>query len=335
MLTSGTTGPPKRVELGRGQLDIALLPSGDVDAERLLSDGVLLVSTPLVHIGGFWGLLAGLRAGRRIALLERFEVERWATAVEEHRPVTSGIVPAAMRAVLDAEVPPTRLASLRAVTTGTQSCPPQLAEAFTARYGIPVLATYGATEFAGAVAGWTAKMHREWWDRKRGSVGRAFPGNELRVVSTDGALLPADEQGVLEVRSRQMPDGGRDWVRTSDLARIDDDGFLFIDGRADDVIVRGGFKVSPVTVQQALEQHPAVAEACVLGRPDARLGAVPIAAVELRPGATASPDELITFARAHLTPYEVPTRVHIVEALPRTPSHKVSRPELLALLGAA
>ncbi|HVU71370.1 MAG TPA: fatty acid--CoA ligase family protein [Mycobacteriales bacterium] len=337
MLTSGTTGPPKRVRLGWAQLDVALTPSGPVDDTTLLASGVVLVTTPLVHIGGFWGLLAALRAGRKVALLERFELDAWVRAVEEFRPITCGLVPAAMRAVLEAKVPKERLGSLRAVTTGTQACPVELAQAFTDAYDIPVLATYGATEFAGAVAGWTAPLHRRWWDTKRGSVGRAFPGSELRVVDPATGELRADgAQGVLEVRSQQMPDGGTDWVRTSDLARIDADGFLFIDGRVDDVIVRGGFKVQPTTVQTALERHPAVVEACVFGRPDARLGAVPVAGVEVRSEADApSVAELLAFAREHLLPYEVPTSLVVTTALPRTPSHKVSRPELLALIDAA
>lgn len=337
MLTSGTTGPPKRVRLGWDQLDVALAPSGAVDETALLSSGVLLITTPLVHIGGFWGLLAGLRAGRKVALLERFQLDAWVAAVEEFQPITCGLVPAAMRAVLEAKVPRERIDSLRAVTTGTQACPPELAQAFIDAYGIPVLATYGATEFAGAVAGWTAPLHRRWWETKRGSVGRAFPGSELRAVDpVTGAVQPDGEQGVLEVRSKQMPDGGADWVRTSDLARIDADGFLFIDGRVDDVIVRGGFKVQPKTVQTALERHPSVVEACVFGRPDVRLGAVPVAGVEVRADTVApTVDELLAFAREQLLPYEVPTSLVVMTALPRTPSHKVSRPELLAVIDAA
>jgi acyl-CoA synthetase (AMP-forming)/AMP-acid ligase II len=334
MLTSGTTGPPKRVNLGWKQLDAALQPSGRVDDATLLSSGVLLVATPIVHIGGLWAVLAGFRAGRRIALLERFEVASWVAAIEELRPVTCGLVPAAMRSVLDAGVPAHRLASLRAVTTGTQACPVELAERFTATYGIPVLSTYGATEFAGAVAGWTARMHREWWERKRGAAGRAFPGCELRVVDpTSGDQLPAGARGVLEVRSRQMPDAGAGWIRTSDFARVDEDGFLFVDGRLDDVIVRGGFKIEPRTVQAALERHPSVVEACVCGAPEQRLGAVPVAGVEVRPDLpTPTADELLAFVRAQLLPYEVPTRLVILPALPRTPSQKVSRPDLMALI---
>ncbi|MET0656686.1 MAG: long-chain fatty acid--CoA ligase, partial [Steroidobacteraceae bacterium] len=132
--------------------------------------------------------------------------------------------------------------------------------------------------------------------------------------------------GLLEVRApRQM---GPDWIRTNDLAEIDTDGFLFIRGRADDAIVRGGFKVSPGEITKVLLQHPAVKDAGVVGLPDTRLGAVPVAAVELRVDATATEAELLAFLRERLVAYQVPTQLKIVPALPRTPSLKVSQPQL-------
>jgi acyl-coenzyme A synthetase/AMP-(fatty) acid ligase len=257
------------------------------------------------------------------------------SAVERHRLRAAGLVPAALRSVLDADVPAERLASLQVVTSGTTACPAELADAFFRRYGVRVLMTYGATEFAGAVAGWTMPLHEKWWDTKAGSAGRAFPGVELRVTGTDGAELPAGESGLLEIRSGQAAQGRDEWVRTSDLARIDADRFVWILGRADDAIVRGGFKIQPETVKRALELHPAVREAAVAGLPDERLGAVPVAAVEIEPGHVA-PDvaELIALCRSELTPYEVPKHVLVVDALPRTPSTKVSRVELLDLVRA-
>jgi acyl-coenzyme A synthetase/AMP-(fatty) acid ligase len=289
----------------------------------------------MVHIGGLWGVLSTLYAGRRIVLMPKFELEPWVGAVERHQLRAAGLVPAALRSVLDAGVPPERLASLQVVTSGTTACPAELADAFFRRYGVRVLMTYGATEFAGAVAGWTMPLHEKWWDTKAGSAGRAFPGVELRVTGTDGAEMPVGESGLLEVRTAQSAGGSREWVRTSDLARIDDDRFVWIVGRADDAIVRGGFKVQPDTVRRVLESHPAVREAAVAGLPDERLGAVPVAAVEIEPGHPA-PDvaELIALCRTELTPYEVPRHVLVVDALPRTPSTKVSRVDLLDLVRA-
>lgn len=334
MLTSGTTGPPKRVPLRISQLDQALVSGGQIPkAERLLSRSAALVAAPLVHIGGLWRALACLATGRRMLLMPKFAVEPWVSAVERHQLRAASLVPAALRAVLDAGVPKERLASLRVVTSGTAPCPAELAEGFSRAYGIPVLMTYGATEFAGAVVGWTLPLHERWWRRKAGSAGRAFDGVELRVTGEDGAELPVGRTGRLEVRSEQSTRGGGDWTRTSDLARIDADRFVWIEGRADDAIIRGGFKVQPDIVKGVLETHPAVREAAVAGLADTRLGEVPVAAVEAEPRRPAPhPGELVAHCRARLTPYEVPAHIIVVDALPRTPSSKVSRVELLELV---
>jgi acyl-coenzyme A synthetase/AMP-(fatty) acid ligase len=336
MLTSGTTGPPKRVRLTVRQLDESLISSGQQPKDGvLLRKSVSLVSTPLVHIGGLWGVLSGLYSGRRIVLQAKFELEAWVSAVERHRLRAAGLVPAAIRSVLEADVPAERLASLQVVTSGTTACPPERADAFLNKYGIRVLMTYGATEFAGAVVGWTLPLHERWWSTKAGSAGRAFPGVELRVTGPEGAELAVGETGTLEVRTAQSAQGGQSWVRTSDLARIDADRFVWIVGRADDAIVRGGFKIQPDTVRTVLESHPSVREAAVAGMPDERLGAIPVAAVELEPGLPApTVAELIALCRTQLTPYEVPKHLIVVDELPRTPSTKVSRVELLELIRA-
>lgn len=336
MLTSGTTGRPKRVPLTYAGLEASLAASEHYESGKpaapALQRGVGLIYNSLVHIGGLWHAIKSAHDGRSYCLLERFDVAKWVDAVERHRLAVSGLVPTAMRAILEARVPKERLGSLRAVLSGTAPLPVEVQVAFEERYGIPVLTTYGATEFAGAVAGWTAKLHREWAQRKRGSAGRAHPGCALRVVDPEsGAILPADSSGVLEVSAAQL--GRSDWVRTTDRARIDGDGFLWIEGRADGAINRGGFKIDPATVARALERHPAVREAAVVGLPDERLGEVPVAAVELREGAAApSEEELKQTAREQLAPYFVPVRVRVVAALPRTPSLKVSQPALRSLL---
>ena len=337
MLTSGTTGPPKRVLLTDRQMDTALVSSGQAPrAGASLSSRVAIVATPLVHIGGFWGVLASLSCGRRIALLPRFSLAPWVSAVERHHPRAVGLVPAALRAVMDADVPRESLASVQAVTCGTAPCPPELADAFFRRYGARVLMTYGATEFAGAVAGWTFSLHKRWWDTKGGSTGRAFPGVDLRITDVAGEPLPVGTSGHLEIRTAQSPGDPNEWVRTSDLGYLDEDGFLWIKGRADDAIIRGGFKVHPEVVRHILEKHPSVREAAVAGLPDERLGAVPVAVIERHPGRESPPvDELLRLCREHLMPYEVPVHILVVDELPRTPSTKVSRVEMLELVTAS
>jgi acyl-CoA synthetase (AMP-forming)/AMP-acid ligase II len=336
MLTSGTTGVPKRVDLSYETLERVLLGAKHYESDRAgelrLRSGVAVVSSPLVHLGGLFRVLQCVNDGRSFALLERFTVGGWVDAVRRHRPATASLVPAALRMVLEAEVDPADLASLRSVVSGTAPLDPDDADAFTARYGVPVLVSYAATEFGGGVAGWNIADHRAFWATKRGSVGRAHPGCELRVVDPDtGAGLAPDAEGLLEVRAGQLgPDAG--WVRTTDVARLDTDGFLWILGRADQAIIRGGFKVRPDDVRAALERHPRVRGAAVVSSPDPRLGAVPVAAVELRPGAEpVTVPDLLAHAATLLARYELPTEIRIVDELPRTPAGKADLAAVAAL----
>ena len=340
MLTSGTTGPPKRVELRLDAIATALLGSkhyertgASVERPRL-RDGVAILSAPLVHVAGIFRTLQCVSDGRRFALMERFELQAWLELVTRHRPKTVSLVPAALRTVLDAEVDPSAFASIRAVVSGTAPLPPSDAIAFEEKYGTPVLVSYGATEFAGGVAGWSLPLHQKYAAEKRGSVGRAHPGCELRVVDAEtGTENALGVVGLLEVRSAQIGGGDAEgWVRTTDRAELDVDGFLFIHGRSDSAILRGGFKLMPEAIARALEEHPRVREVAVVGIEDARLGQRPVAAVELRAGSEpVDAEELLAFARDRLARYEVPSELRIVDVLPRTPSLKVSQPEVRAL----
>jgi len=338
MLTSGTTGPPKRVRLGYAALQRSLLGAAHYERAKhgrekaTLRQGVVIISAPLVHVGGMWRAVQCVVDGRRMALLERFQVEPWRDLVKRHRPKTASLVPAALRMVLDADLPREDLSSLKAVFSATAPLAPETAVAFEEKYGVPVLVSYGATEFAGGVAGWTLEDHRKWAHSKRGSVGRAHPGCELRVVDpAGGRVLPPGQQGLLEAKSAQLGKNSG-WTRTTDLAVIDADGFLWIKGRADNAIIRGGFKIIPGEVVEVLQRHPSVREASVVGLPDERLGQVPVAAVELADGAAAvTAEELRAFAREYLTSYQVPKEIRVVARLPRTPSLKVSEGEVRAL----
>jgi acyl-CoA synthetase (AMP-forming)/AMP-acid ligase II len=336
MLTSGTTGPPKRIDLRYEMLDQVMrgakhYESGTGNDVRLRS-GVVIVNAPLVHVSGVFRVVQAALDGRRIALLERFTVDGWTAAVREHRPKTVSLVPTALRMVLDADVDDDVFESIRSVVSGTAPLDPDLAEAFSARYGVPVLTSYGATEFGGGVAGWNLADHEQFAAAKRGSVGRAHAGCSLRVVDADdGSDLGLDTVGLLEVRAAQL--GTDAWVRTTDLARLDGDGFLWIVGRADQTILRGGYKVQPEVVRAALERVPGVAEAAVVGVPDARLGAVPVAAVERRPGVELDEAAVLEGAGALLARYELPVAVAVVDALPRTASGKADLAAVRELVG--
>ncbi len=181
------------------------------------------------------------------------------------------------------------------------------------------------------MASWSLKAFRQYWTTKRGAVGRLHRTVEAQVVDPEtGLALPFGEEGVLELKGYQVGDG-EGWTRTTDRAVLDEDRFLWIRGRLDNAINRGGFKVHPDEVCQVLERHPAVREASVVGVPDRRLGEVPVAAVILKQGAFANETELVAWVREHLMAYCVPTAVKIVEDLPRTPSMKVSAPAVREL----
>ena len=329
MLTSGTTGPPKRVDLTYDMLARSVIgPDPETaGAPTQVRRGVAIVNSPLVHVGGVFRVLLCIAEARPFVLLRRFELQQWARAVRTHRPRAVSLVPAALRMVLHSELTREDLAGVRAVTSGTAPLSADDADAFTAKFGIPVLTSYAATEFGGGVAGWTLPDHQRHWRDKRGSVGRANPGAQLRVVDDAGTPLGPDEPGLLEVKPPQFGDH-TDWLRTTDLARIDSDGFLWILGRADQAIIRGGFKVMPDDVRAAMERHPAVQGVSVVGLPDSRLGETPAALVELRAGASATSQDLLDFLSTRLARYEVPTEIVIVDAIPRTPSGK---PDLTAV----
>jgi acyl-CoA synthetase (AMP-forming)/AMP-acid ligase II len=323
MLTSGTTGPPKRIDLGYDMLARSVMGPDPEQAAppQELRRGIAIVNSPLVHIGGVFRVLQCIAEARPFVLLERFELNAWAAAVRRHRPRAASLVPAALRTVLHSDVPRADLESLRAVTCGTAPLSAEDADAFTEKYGVPVLTSYAATEFGGGVAGWTLADYQRYWQTKRGSVGRANPGAQLRVVAEDGTPLGPGEVGLLEVKPGQLGPAAQ-WMRTTDMARIDADGFLWIVGRADQAIIRGGFKVMPDDVRTALESHPAVAGAAVIARPDERLGETPIAMVELRERADADAEALVEYLRERLARYEIPTEIAIVDTIPRTPSGK-------------
>jgi len=338
MLTSGTTGAPKRVALAYRTLDDSVAEGLNAEAlqgEPRLKSSPAIVYPPLVHIGGLFGVLLAFYEPRPIALLEKFDLPKWLALVRRWRPKFASLVPAAIRMILDADVPREDLQSLLAVRAGTAPLDQATQQAFEDRYGVPVLVTYGATEFAGAATRWTLDEYRQKRESKRGSVGRVRPGFELRVVDrASGAVLAPGEIGVLEIKAARL--SGDKWVRTTDLAAVDDEGYLFIHGRADEAIIRGGFKVLPEVVANVFRQHLGVQDVVVVALPDPKLGHVPGLAVEVRPGTPrVSEEELRAFAREHLVAYQVPARYLVVDALPRTAAMKVRLVEVHEMFGAA
>jgi long-chain acyl-CoA synthetase len=323
LLTSGTTGAPKRAPIPTATLqqsidDAKVLNRGG--AQQKKDEAPYIQYFPLGNISGSWGLIQYFSEGGRIVLLERFTVEGWLDAVKRYQPQILALPPTALRMVLDAGVTREDLSSARWVRVGTGLVSDALHDDWESAYGVPILPQYGATEFCGSVAGWTLEDYDQFGRTKRGSAGRARPGIGARAVDPNtGDPVGVGETGILELR---VPRIGDHWIRTTDLADIDADGFLFIRGRVDSVINRGGFKISPETIAVALRRHPGVADAAAVGVSDPRLGEVPVAAVELKPGATATEAEIMDTARLHLAGPQLPVEIRVLDRLPRTQSLK-------------
>jgi acyl-coenzyme A synthetase/AMP-(fatty) acid ligase len=268
--------------------------------------------------------------GQRAILVDRFTVAAWHDYVLRYRPVHTGAPPAGVRMILDANLPREDLSFIRSFATGAAPLDPTVQREFEERYGIPILLAYGATEFGGPVTAMTLELHQKWGKEKFGSVGRPYAGAQLRVIDPEtGAVLPPGAEGILEVVSPRI---GPDWIRTSDIAMIDGDGFLFHRGRADGAIMRGGFKLLPETIERALVLHDAIAAAGVIGLSDARLGQVPGAAIQFKPGVVKpTVAALEAHLRDHVYATHIPAAWRFVEDLPKTPSMKLDRPALRRL----
>jgi long-chain acyl-CoA synthetase len=333
ILTSGTTGPPKQFGIRYDVIARHYIGAQTLDDLREAEMSRLppaLLYFPLGNISGLYTTLPPLLKGLRIILLDKFTVRAWHDYVLRHRPTAFGLPPAGVQMLLDADIPKEDLASIRVLSTGAAPLDPTVQRAFEERYGIPVLLSYGATEFVGPVTAMTADLHAQWGASKFGSVGRALPGAQLRITDPEtGDALPPGREGIVEVISPRV---GPEWIRTSDLGIIDEDGFLFHRGRADGAIVRGGFKLMPESIERALLKHAAISAAAVVGVPDPRLTQIPVAAIKIKPGiAQPTVADLENHLREHVPATHIPVLWRFVESLPTTPSFKVDRPAVRRL----
>jgi long-chain acyl-CoA synthetase len=325
--TSGTTGRPKPIlhthtaylEL----LDRVLGPlragNGSAPAPaRTPSPNLIPVSMALN--AGIYNSMFGLRAGAPLVIMDRFEPHAFAELVGRFGIRSTVLPPAAMAMLTDSDV--TDLAPLKYIRSITAPLSPLQAQRFVAKFGeVYILNSYGQAEM-GEVIGWTAadaKAHPE----KVGAAGRPHKGVAIRVDDA-GHLLVRPPNAAVGIDERRDADG---FIDTGDLGRIDDDGFVWIEGRAGDLINRGGNKVFPEAVEEVLRLHPSVSDAAVVGVPDDRLGEVPVAFVV---GTPVEATVLAAHCREHLVPYKVPADFCWVDALPRSEVGKVLRRELVA-----
>jgi acyl-CoA synthetase (AMP-forming)/AMP-acid ligase II len=316
--TSGTTGPPKPVPLlharvleGIDQVLGTLRSRPSSPAKPPMPN---LIPVPLGLWNGIYQVLFAFRTGAPVVLMDRFETRQFADLVKRFGIRSTVLPPAAMVMLADDESIGD-LSPLKYVRSISAPLSPLQAGRFRDRFGISVLNGYGQTELGGEVVGWSAADSKTYGDTKLGAVGRPHRGVDVR---TD------DETGELFVR---IPGRIDDWQRTGDVARIDDEGFVWVEGRVSDMINRGGLKVHPAEVEEVLRLSPSVADAAVVGAPDDRLGEVPVGfVVEHEPVDDA---ELETLCRTHLAPYKVPVRFERIAALPRNDAGKVVKRTLL------
>ncbi len=319
--TSGTTGPPKHVGFSYGTIARYIVGQNMMALGRADELPPVPLYFPLGNISGIYSVIPPMLYRMRVVLFDRFTLDGWLDYIHRFQPTTPGLPPAAVRMVLDRNVPKEALVNVKLLMAGAAPLDPTVQRTFEDRYGIPILSSYGATEFGGPVAAMMPAHREEFGKAKIGSVGRAYAGASLRVIDADTGLeLPHGEDGLLEVIAPRI---GPDWIRTTDIGMIDDDGFLYLRGRADGAIVRGGFKLLPETIERALCLQPAVSGAIVVGLPDDRLGQVPAAVVTIKPDSEMpSIAELEAHLREHVYATHIPARWTFVDRLPLNTSAK-------------
>jgi acyl-CoA synthetase (AMP-forming)/AMP-acid ligase II len=322
--TSGTTGAPKPVlHTHSSYFELLDRVLGTLRADPAKRPTPNLIPVSLALNAGIYNVLFGLRAGASIVIMDRFSTADFADLVRRHGIKSTVLPPAAMTMLAD-DAAVTDLSPLRYVRSITAPLSPLAARRFTEKFGVTVLNSYGQAEI-GEVIGWTAADAREH-PEKIGAAGRPHSGVDIKVAGSG-------EVGELLVRPPRTAAGldadrfdGDGFVHTGDVARIDADGFVWIEGRLGDVINRGGNKVFPDHVEEVLRLSPGVRDVAVVGVPDERLGEVPVAFVV----GDAADAELESLCREHLVPYKVPVAYRRTDALPRSDVGKVLRRELAA-----
>lgn len=330
LYTSGTTSRPKGVT--HTHKSISAMADCHGTQIGLRSDDIVCVVAPLCHIMGFaTQMAAGIWGRARLVLLPRFEPDLLLRTIQEHGATRVAGLPAMFQSLVN--YPQAQQFSLRTLRTcfgGGDAVPVALQEKFRAMFGVQILEGCGMTE----VIPFTANMPDQL---RMGSIGRACPGMTIRLVDDAGRDVPAGSIGEILVRtnaamigywkepeiSAATMEGG--FIHSGDLGRVDEDGYYWFVGRKKEIIIRSGSNISPLEVEEALYQHPAVRECGVVGVPDPALGEIVWAFVALtRPDAVTAA-ELQDFVRGKIASYKVPEVIRLLAELPKGPTGKVHR----------
>jgi long-chain acyl-CoA synthetase len=334
MFTSGTTGRPKGVAVRH--INASTVPNG----APVWGGGLWLHASPLTTFAGLAFVYAPMKLGMTCVYQPRFDTDEWLDVVESDGPEAVFLVPAMVQLLLGhPRFEQTDFSSVKLCSVGSAPLAPSAVDRLQARMPDAVVSNnYGMTE-AGSVY---CLMPPGEAVRRPGSVGKPLPPAEVRCVDAAGREVPRGEYGEIELRipGRQReyfedPEATAEtwvdgWLRTGDIGRLDEDGYLYIGGRAKDVIIRGGSNIYAVDVEHVILSHPGVAEAAVIGVPHDVLGEDLVAVVVSRPGSHIDDDALRQHCLGTLAAYKVPRRWEFVDQLPRNPAGKVLKHELQA-----
>lgn len=336
--TSGTTGKPKGAVLTHANQFWNAL--NDIIPLRLTADDIALTILPLVHVGGV-GLftLPMLLLGGRVVMPRKFDPEETLKLIEKEKPTVVMGVPAIWQMLIASPSFKTAdLSSVRYFYNGGDRCPLEVVKAFRER-GCAFGGGYGLTETS-PTAFMLEPEDFERGTQQLGFIGKPAFFNEARYVGPDGKDVPAGEVGEIWLRGGNVfngylnrPEANAEvftdgWFHTGDLALHDEEGFTFIVGRTKEMFKSGGLNVYPAEIEAVMSKHPAIREVCVIGVPDPKWNEVGKAIVALKPGMTATPEELVAFCEGQLARYKIPKNIVFVDALPRNTLGKVNRGEL-------
>jgi long-chain acyl-CoA synthetase len=330
LYTSGTTGQPKGAELTHANL----LTNVEVTRTTLLNldpRDVVLGALPLFHsFGQTVGMGCTTASGGCLTLLPRFDPVRALEIIKRDQVTVLMGVPTMYAAILHSAGGAADTASLRLCVSGGAAMPVEIMRTFEKQFGCMILEGYGLSETSPV-----ASFNHPDRERKPGTIGQAIAGTEMRLQNDNGDPLPPGEIGEIAIRGHNVMKGywrrpedtaeamAGGWFRTGDLARVDSEGYFSIVDRKKDMIIRGGLNIYPREIEEVLYEHPAVAEAAVIGVPNQMLGEEVAAVVKLKPGASAEPGELREHVRSQLAAYKYPRHVWIVDELPHGGSGKI------------
>jgi len=350
MYTAGTTGRPKGVPLRHSAF--ASYVTGNVEPANPAVEERNLLSVPLYHIAGIQAMLAAVYGGRTLVLMRQFEVREWIRIVQEERVSRTMLVPTMLKWVLDdPDFDHSDLSSLKVITYGAASMPFQVIKtAIEKMPWVRFINAFGQTETASTITvlgpddhviEGTKEEKEKKLKRLAASIGKPLPDVELKIVGENGQSLPSNEVGEIFAKGARIMSGyWRDdkktarvktedgWLCTGDKGWMDEDGYVFLAGRGDDMIIRGGENISPEEVEDVLHSNPDIEETAVIGISDPEWGQEPCAVVVLKKGKTTGAEEIIEYCRSRLTGFKRPRQVFFVESLPRNTMGKVLKKEL-------